>query len=53
MGLSQQDLADGANVHWHTVLRTELNKTSPSLAQVLAYARALGVPHDRLFRVVG
>jgi DNA-binding XRE family transcriptional regulator len=52
MGITQQALAGRAGIHWHTVHRAELNKTLPSLPQVVAMARALGVPYDRLFRVV-
>ena len=53
LGVTQQQLAERAGIHYHTVLRLERNRTTPSLRQVFGIARALGVPHDRLFKVVG
>jgi transcriptional regulator with XRE-family HTH domain len=52
MEISQRRLAAEAGMHWHTLLRTERNQTVPDLHQVIALARALGVPADSLFNVV-
>lgn len=50
--ISQVDLAAAAGVHWHTILRTEKNRTNPTVEQLVAIARALGTPMYSLFAVV-
>ena len=49
--MSQRQLAAAIGVHPITVNRTELGRSTPTLHQMLAAARALGTPLHDLFSV--
>lgn len=50
--LTQQGLADRAGCSKQTVWRVETGKQDPTVSQLVAFARALGVPVHLLFDVV-
>lgn len=50
--LNQQQLADRAGCSKQTVWRTETGKSDPTVGQLVAFARVLGVPVHLLFNVV-
>lgn len=50
--LSGDDLARSVGVHRITLYRVERGLTTPSVTQVVAMARALGVPMHQLFTVI-
>lgn len=52
-GISQAQLALSAGMSWDTVHRIESNRNIPSLWRAMALARALGVPVQSLFTVIG
>ena len=51
LDLTQKQLGAAAGVHWMTVHRTERGRTAPSIAQMVAISRALGVPTHLLYTV--
>jgi DNA-binding XRE family transcriptional regulator len=51
LDLTQGQLAAAADVHRVTVTNTELNKREPTLREMVAWTRALGVPLTDLFTV--
>lgn len=48
-GLSQADLADILGIHWQSVHRAEVGKTTLNEVKRASYADALGVTADELF----
>ena len=48
-GISRQDLADDAGVHYQTIGYLERGEYSPSLSLALKIAAALNAPIDQLF----
>jgi transcriptional regulator with XRE-family HTH domain len=48
-GLSQERLANLADLHWTQVGRIERNVRDPSFKTVIKLARGLGVPPGKLF----
>jgi transcriptional regulator with XRE-family HTH domain len=52
-GWSQKELAGKAGMHPATLNRIEKNLTEAPLTKVFALSRALGVPADALYQVVG
>lgn len=50
--LTRNDLASAIGVNGITLWRWETNRNVPSVAQLLALSRALGVPAQDLVRVV-
>lgn len=51
-GLSRQELADAAGVHYQTVGYLERGEYSPSLSLALRIARVLGEPIETMFWTV-
>lgn len=51
-GWSQTQLAKTAGMHLATLNRIEKNLREPGVTKVLALSRALGVPAERLYRIV-
>jgi transcriptional regulator with XRE-family HTH domain len=49
-GLSQEELADRAGVHWSYLARLERGELNPTLRNLLAVATGLGVPLLEVFR---
>lgn len=50
--MTQKQLAAAAGVHWMTIHRTERNRSEPSLSQMVAISRSLGVPTHLLYTVL-
>lgn len=47
-GLSQQELADAADLHWTYIARIERGRLNPGYESLLKLARGLGVAPARL-----
>lgn len=51
-GYTQQEVARAAGIHFTTLWRLEGNRhKNPSLKQLIAIGRALGVPYQELYNV--
>ena len=48
-GLSQERLAQAADLHWTQVGRIERDAGAPSFKTIIKLARGLGVPPGKLF----
>jgi transcriptional regulator with XRE-family HTH domain len=48
-GLSQEGLAQAADLHWTQVGRIERNVRGPTFKTIIKLARGLGVPPGKLF----
>lgn len=53
LGVSQEELADRAGVHWTYLARTERGAQNPTLENLHAIAQALGVSLADLFQFEG
>lgn len=51
LDMTQKQLAAAAGIHWMTVHRTERGRSEPSISQMVAISRALGVPTHLLYTV--
>lgn len=51
MEVTARDLARAVGVHEATLYRTETNRSMPTVAELVAIARALGQPMHTLFIV--
>lgn len=53
LGVSQEELADRAGVHWTYLARAERGEQNPTLENLHAIAQALGVSLADLFQLEG